>query len=327
MPIARVAFTAALALSLLALTAVPAGAQGGATVAFNGGFVYHTVTIPAGETVKFDVTCPPGFRAIAGTVTTGNPSLVPLLSQPIGVPPFRVWKFGFRNGDAQRPITITVMITCFKPRPPPGVRVIRTASGVKKIVYVLPPRQKRKVNVPCPPGQAPASDTQQVDTPAGPRTAAAAQPAIAVRSVRARGNRLEQTIENVGTTEARGSAGAVCLSRAATVRERDGDRATRQVRVQALDVRFQLGPGKGAVRTGCPSGFPLDPGFTVPAGVDFLGAALGRPRSAALGFANGRGASISGQVHLVCFRDGAATFTRGAPGVVIDTTVGPITIR
>jgi hypothetical protein len=325
---ARSALIVALALLVPALAASPAGAQAGGKLVFTGGYIYHSERIPPGATVKFDVTCPPGFRAVAGTVSTGDRDVLQLLSTPIGVPPFRVWKFGFRNTDTELAITITVMVTCAKPRLPVGVKVGKKVNGVLQITPLyVPPRKTKKKVVTCPPGQAPAGDTQQVITPTGPRAAGAGQPAIAVRGVRARGAGIETTVENVGQVGATVRLGALCLPKQVALRDRNGDDSTMAIRVTPASVGFRFGAGTGGVRTGCPSGFPVDAGYTVPAGVDFLGAAFGlRTPQVALGFANGTGHPISGQVHLVCFRDGRATFARGV-AQQIDTVVGPITIR
>src|SRR4051794_27492994 len=146
--------------ALVIACASGAGAQGKFKIVFTGGSVYHSEPIPAGATVQFKVTCPAGYFATAGAVSSGNPKVLPLLSVKAGGG--KSWSFGFRNTDAN-PITIVVVVTCNKP--PAAVIGKLVLGGGKKMKKTVPAGASVKAVAPCPPGEAPVGDTEKSLTP------------------------------------------------------------------------------------------------------------------------------------------------------------------
>ena len=325
---ARSLTIAALLAALLGLS-LPAGAtaQSRLRVILSGGFVHHTQAVPAGQTVRFTVTCPPPMRAVAGAVSAIGAHSIALLSVPTAT---GAWAFGLRNTDPAAADTVTVVVTCVRPRliVPAGLKVkplqaVRTATATR----IVPPGATATVGSDCPKGTRPVGVGEVL--PGGEKHARAAFAAGDVRTtaVTLEGRRGAVTVRNTGAVSARVRSQSVCLPTSVS-----GSTATgRQVRlgtgVQLGGVEVTVSAGNRFLSTNCRSGQgALTAGYRFASDADLLiaGTALSPGTPNVRWFiANRTPAAVRMQIELVCANARFALLTAGQR---IDTTVGPITI-
>jgi hypothetical protein len=314
----------------VAQASAQAGGKAPPTVVFSGGFVYHSESIPAGATASFKVTCPKPMTATGGTVSSGDPKVLSLLSVPAGA---TAWNFGFRNTDTKA-ITVVVVVTCVKPAGgvPPAF-LITLAKKLKKkqspaTAGIVQPGSTQTLNDSCPKGQSPVGDSEQSGSAATPKSAGAASvtdvEGVQLTSVSLGRRAVTVGLRNPGPAAVAVSVAAVCLPKKLTVHGH-----SHPIALARASFPETVGGHGSVVQAGCPGQLPLAAGFSLPAtgrlglvGIGFGAGTLG----ASWAFSNSTGQSQQASVSLLCTR-GNVKFASG-PGVsqTIDTMVGPITI-
>jgi hypothetical protein len=311
-----------LAVFAIASTVSDSGAQGKFKIVLTGGFVYHSEQIQPGATVSFKVTCPPGHRAVSGTVSSGDPRVLSLLSVPAAAG--KAWSFGFRNTDTANAITVVVVVNCVKPPPFAGFGAVKSKALVKSVL----PGKNIKIKAPCPSGEVPVGDSEKSLSPGGKRASASSLAGIGglqVTSVVPRANDVTVGLANPGTATEKVSVAASCLKK-----NLSGGGKHASVQIQRSSFAETVKPGGTVVSGACPGGLPMMAGFSIPPGspVGFVGAGFsGGKYSASWALSNASQEPGQAKVILVC-TPGKVKFVKGAPaaGGTIDTQVGPITI-
>jgi hypothetical protein len=323
----------ALAVAVPALAATEASAQAGGktappVVVFAGGFVYHSESVPAGATVSFKVTCPPPMTSTAGTLSSGDPRVLSLLSVKSGA---AGWSFGFRNTDTKNAVTVVVVVTCVKPTTIPPAFFIAIAKKLKKqpiTTKLVQVGSTQTLSESCPKGQSPVGDSVQsgdAPTPKSVRSASVSNVGGAqVTSVSLGRRAVTVGLRNPGPTAVAVGVGAVCLPKTFKRRGR-----TYSIALARASFPETVGGHGSVVQAGCPGQLPLASGFSIPPGgpLGLVGTGFGAGTlGASWAFSNSSGQPQKAGVSLLCTR-GKVKFAEG-PGVsqTIDTMVGPITI-
>jgi hypothetical protein len=117
--------------------------------------VLHTADIPSNSIVTFTVTCPPGYFAMGGGVVSPAPGVTTLSITPVGA---RAFRFRFGNPVTNPAGRVTVSVTCRKIGFVPGLKIKPAwlTGTVKSKPVIVPPGQTKKLNLKCPPGEAPS---------------------------------------------------------------------------------------------------------------------------------------------------------------------------
>jgi len=325
-----------LALLGLGVTAATSAAQtsgkkgGGFKIVFTGGFIYHSESIPPGATVSFKVTCPPPMTASSGTVSSGDPRVLTLLSTPAGA---TAWSFGFRNTDTKNAVTIVVVVTCVKPAGglPPAF-LVGLAKKLKKkspaTLGTVPPGSTQTLDQACPKGQTPVGDSVQSGGTPSPKSARLAS-VTDVGGVQVTSETLGRRVvslglRNPGPTGVTVGLGVNCLPKTVSFHGRQ-----RSILVSRASFPETVGRNGSVVSGACPGQIPVSAGFSIPSGgqLSFLGTGFGLGTfNASWAFSNSTGQPQQAHVSLVCV-PGKAKFAQGLPpSQTIDTLVGPITI-
>jgi hypothetical protein len=320
----RLAPALLLALIVIASSATDGGAQGKPKVVFTGGFVYHSEQISPGATVNFKVTCPAGYNAIGGTLSSGDPRVLALSS--VAAAGRKAWSFGFRNTDPSATITVVVVVSCVKP--PPifiGKFGVAPSKALKKSVL---PGKSATVKALCPSGDVPVGDSEKSLSTGGKRASASSLAGIGglkITSVVPDAHGVSVGIANPGSSEERVRVAASCVPKKLSAGAKHGS-----VQIQRSSFNETVKPGGTVVSGACPGSLPLMAGFSIPAGspVGFVGAGFSDGKfSASWALSNPSQAPGQAKVILVC-TPGKVKFVKGAPAASgsIDTQVGPITI-
>ena len=327
---------AAISLALLASGAVAAqsGAQAGGKagppkVVFAGGFIYPSEQIPPGATVSFKVTCPPPMTVLSGTLSSGDPRVLSLLSVKSGA---SAWSFGFRNTDTKNAVTVVVVVTCAKPGGLPPALLAAIAKKFKKKaipVKTVPPGSTQTLSDSCPKGGTPVGDSvQSGDAPPAPKSARVGSLAdiggAQVTSVTLGRRAVSVGLRNPGATAVSAGVGAYCLPRLFAFHGR-----RHSIQVNRASFPETVGSHGSVVSGVCPGQLPLSAGFSLPPGgqLGFLGTGFSAgPFSASWAFSNSSGQPQQASVSLSC-TPGKIKFVEGlTASQTIDTIVGPITI-
>ena len=286
-----------LSLALTGAAATQSAAQGGGKpkVVFAGGFVYHSQVIPAGDApLRFEVSCPPGYAATGGTISSTDPKLLSLLS--IGVGAGKAWAFAFRNTDTQAH-TVVVVVTCTKALKLPPLGGVVKLSTVK----ALQPGQAAKIMAKCVKGSVPVSDAEQSgDAPKSVGGIGGVQ----VTSVSL--GKRDVTVEafNPTATEQQVQVGASCIPK---------DLKHKAVQIDRHSFDLTVGANGSVVNGACPGAVPLFAGYSAPPGgeIGFLGAGFRKTElTASWAFSNSSGQPQPVEVSLAC-TPGKVKFVEG----------------
>jgi hypothetical protein len=315
------------ALGAAQASAQTTGKKGPPTVVFTGGFIYHSEVIPAGATVSFKVTCPKPMLATTGTLSSGDPRVLSLLSAKAGV---TAWNFGFRNTDTKNAVTVVVVVTCVKP----NLAAAAIAALAKKLkkkpipLNIVPPGGSQTQSDKCPKGEAPVGDSVQSGDAVTPKFARSASVSnvggAQVTSVSLGRRAVTIGLRNPGPAAVAVGVGAVCLPKTFKVHGR-----MHSIALARASFAETVGSHGSVVSGGCPGRLPLAAGFSLPAGgqLGFIGTGFGAGTlGASWAFSNATGQPQQASVSLLC-TPGKVKFAEGpSASQTIDTIVGPITI-
>ena len=216
--------------AIAGVLSVPAGA---AQTLF-GRTVLHGMRLPGGATRASTVSCPTGYAAVSGGVSTPAQGVALLRAAPAGT---RAYAFRLANagGPARR---VTVAVAC---------RRLRT-SGARIEMRQLEPKSVRvrhgvqqSAALTCPSGTAPAGSG--VDIRSGGTQ-------VTVRRLTESLRGFSFTVLNAG----RGARAVVFSGNCITVVSRPGSPRAR-LRVKLITFRQPLDPGRRTITHRCPTGW------------------------------------------------------------------------
>jgi hypothetical protein len=279
---------AALALTLVAPAVPAAHAQAGGP---QGQALFSTHDLPAGKVTRFTVTCPPGYVAVDGALTTPQAGVRPLRDGP-NPNSQRAWDFGFINTTGAD-TTVTVRVSCVKVVPPKGF-VIKPAATrrivVTKPVVTVQPFSEEAVKIACrKAAEAPMGEGTTYEKGLGPQARSSQvedQPLVRLTASYPVPGGFEMRVRNDGDEPADVEAQLVCMARRQVARRGRGKRRRKRVHELRVERRGMLGveklPGRLTPLEGsCGRDFALLAGHEFPPGskLDLFGAhPVGRSR-------------------------------------------------
>jgi hypothetical protein len=291
--VTRAARIAALAVALFALSTATATAQSKTpTVALTGGTLYHSVDVAPNSIKTLTVTCPPGWFAMSGTVSTADGS-TPLKSVPAGA---RSWTFSLGLPvTATRTAHVTVLVICSKPKPvliglAGKAKVAIKLKSVKSKPVVIPPGGTEDTKLKCPAGSAPTGSGLEV----APVGSGAWSAPVRAADVPSNGQVARETtdmpvrggfrfeVHNPAAGEQTVTHSGRCLARRASYRRKRRKRRRRaKTRIVRLTFKDGAAPGSNLFQHSAPDGqIPVGTGYQYADDKDMivLGHAFGRPR-------------------------------------------------
>src|SRR5512144_1506115 len=220
--------------------------------------VYATHDLPANAITTFTATCPAGYSAASGGVSTPAPGTTLLAIAPVGLRGYR-FRLGnpVTNGDQR----VTVAVACRKLVAVAGRPALTLKLKPLKTRYVLvPPGKSAAASLACPPGTVPAG--LGVDLDPSRQQAVGAYRATLRLSIRRQMQTLQRfsfAVANDGAQARRVAVYAACLTL-----QRAAGATNVRLHVQVTTFRVPVRPGGQTFGRRCRAGwFSLAAGYAL----------------------------------------------------------------
>lgn len=217
--------------------------------------ILHTVELPSDAVTAFTVTCPPGYVAVSGGVSTPAPGATLLAIVPAGI---RAFAFRFGNPVTNRAQRVTVSAACRKIRVGTTPGAVLRLRPVTRKPLIVPPGKQRSAALLCPANMAPAGSG--VDLAPGRHSAGFTGTQLSVRRITMGLHGLSFTVRNSGGTVRSVAVSGNCIT---VVRQPGAPRERLHVKVTTFHAPVQ--PGRQKVGHDCPlEWFSLAAGYALP---------------------------------------------------------------
>jgi hypothetical protein len=219
--------------------------------------VFRGVDLPSNTVKTFSVSCPTGYVAASGGLSSAGPGVAVLRAQPAGIGAF-AFRLGNPAGSPAR--RAVVAVACRRLRAETGPGASLELKPLQPRPLVIAPAARRSAMLTCPAGTAPAgAGVDLAPSPQGP-TVGFAGTQLSVRKTTAGLRSFSFAVRNSG-----GAARKVVLSgNCITVVSKPGA-PREQLRVNVTTFKGLVGPGRRSITRRCPSGwFSLASGYSLP---------------------------------------------------------------
>ena len=249
--------------------------------------VLYTANIPSDSIVTFTVTCPRGYFAMSAGVVSPAPGVTTLKIAPVGASGF---SFRFGNPVTNPAGRVTVSVTCRKIGLIPGLKIKPAwlTGTVKSKPILVPPGQTKKLNLKCPPGEAPTG--YGYDEPSSaPKYVSAKVPnpieTLDILRAMPVPGAWSFTLENTWKDSPKS---AVLYARCASRTVQFPNHPQEHVQVARMTFHERAKSGKNRYSAGCSKAFvPLGTGFSLPGKHAAEVVATGILKTVALWFVDG----------------------------------------
>ncbi len=219
--------------------------------------VFHSADLPADAVTSFRVTCPSGYLAASGGVSTPAAGTTLLGVRPAGI---RAFAFRLGNPATNRARRATVAVACRRLSAGRAPGSFFKLKQLEPKTLVVPPGGRRSVALACPTGTIPAGAGVDLAPGRQARAARFAGAQLSVRRITADLQSFSFSVRNSGTTARPVALGGNCIT---VVTEPHASRRGLHVRVTTL--RQSIDPGRRKIARSCPRGwFSLAAGYRLP---------------------------------------------------------------
>jgi hypothetical protein len=228
--------------------------------------VFHTADVPSNAISSFTVTCPPGYVAVSGGVSTAAPGVTTLGIRPLGL---RSYVFRFGNPVTNPHRRVTVAVACRKIRVRAGTSPYLKLKPLKLKPFQVKPSSQKAAALGCPWGTVPAGTGFELDPARGKALGRFSGTTLSVR-------RQTQTLHGaafiVRNSGPRAHSAAFYLTCLTVVRPPGA--SNERLLVKIVTDPTPIHPGSQVVKHACQRGWTaLSTGFAVPSSLTVDGAA------------------------------------------------------
>jgi len=153
--------------------------------------VFASHNLPSDAITGFTVSCPPGYAAVSGGVSSPGDGATLLSVRPVGT---RGFTFRLGNPVTNDATRVTVAVACRKIRPPGPVLLLKPV----KTRMVVRPRTQKSGTLACPPHTTPAGAAIDLEPGRAKSVDSFAGTAFSVRSITATLRAFQFRIANAG---------------------------------------------------------------------------------------------------------------------------------
>ena len=228
--------------------------------------VFHTADLPSNAVTGFNVTCPPGYVAVSGGISTAAPGVTTLSIRSIGI---RTYAFRFGNPVTNPHQRVTVAVACRRIRVGAGTSPYLKLKPLKLKPFKIGPSSQKAASLSCPSDTVPAGTGFELD-PA--RSKALGRFSGTTLSIRRQTQTLRGVAFRVRNTGPRARPVALYVSCLTVVRPPGA--SSERLLVKIFTDATPIHAGSQVVKHSCPRGWTaLATGFALPSALALDGSA------------------------------------------------------
>lgn len=228
--------------------------------------VFHTAAVRPNAVTTFNVTCPRGYVAVSGGVSTAAPGVTTLSIRPIGL---RMYAFRFGNPAANPSQHVTVAVACRRIRVRRGMSPFLKLTSLKLRPVQVKPASQKAAFLKCPSGTVPAGTGFDLDLGRSKALGRFSGTSLSIR-------RQTQTLKGVAFTLRNSGSRArpVALYGTCLTVVRPPGAASERLLLKIITDTTPIHPGAQVVTHSCPRGWTaLATGFALPTSLAMEGSA------------------------------------------------------
>jgi hypothetical protein len=258
--------------------------------------VFHSADLPSNAITSFTVTCPPGYVAVSGGVSTAAAGVTTLSIRQLGL---RTYAFRFGNPATNSHQRVTVAVTCRKIRVRSGTSLFLKLKPLKLKPFQVKPSSQKAAGLGCPSGTVPAGTGFELDPARGQALGRFSGTTLSVRRQTQTLHGAAFIVRNSGPRPRSVAFYVTCL----TVVRPPGA-SNERLLVKIVTDTTPIRPGSQVVKHACPRGWTaLSTGYALSPALTIEGSAA--IRSTARWSVTNRGDSATlADLQLICAKLG-----------------------